>query len=335
MRKPKLILGLLGLLTLAMTGSCVRGSIYTRYPKTQRQRPAGAWNPRAPLAGAAVCIDPGHGGEGKVPSDYYTGGTRGVASGQTEGSVNLRVARYLQQYLAAAGAKVEMTRTDDVRCSQDPARDAELLCRSDFSNAKDCDLFISIHHDFTPPDSPGYRPEQLRGSRVYIAPGDEQSLPLAQNILFALTNVLGTYNKGVVPSSLVVLKHTRMPGVLVEVSPLNDPEEDRRLAVPEYNQKAARAIALGVLNYLRVVQPREIAFAELLPSGPSEPDILTLAEASYVRTTLDKHWTFRGLRCEEVFHDPRGQVRQRQPLIPASRLRERPRFAFVDLLHCE
>ncbi|MFP2903727.1 N-acetylmuramoyl-L-alanine amidase [Pyxidicoccus sp. 3LFB2] len=335
MRKSRLILGLLVLLAFVMTGSCARSSFYQRYPKTAWRPSAESWSPSAPLAGATICIDPGHGGEGRFPSDFYTGGTKGVVSGQTEGSVNLRVARYLGQDLSAAGAKVEMTRMEDVRCSPEPDRYAELLCRSDFSNTKNCDLFVSIHHDFTPTDIPGFRPERLRASRVHIAPGDEQSLPLAQNIVSALSHVLGTFNKGVMPSSLIVLKNTRMPGVLVEVSPLNDPEEDRRLASPEYTQKAARAIALGILNYLRLVQPRTIAFRELFPTSASEPDIQVVADESYVRTELDKDWTHLGLRCEEVLYDVHGEVRQRRPLYPASRLRESPLFALIDLVHCE
>ncbi|MCE9671227.1 N-acetylmuramoyl-L-alanine amidase [Myxococcus stipitatus] len=335
MKKGRIILTGLGVLALVIASACVRGALYPKYPKKAWQPTAGPWNARAPLAGATLCIDPGHGGEGRFPKEVYTGGTKGVVSGQTEGAVNLRVAQYLQQDLRLAGAKVEMTRTEDVRCGQAPDRHAELLCRSDFSNAKNCDVFISIHHDFTPTDIPGFRPERLRASRAYIAPGDELSLPLAQNIVSALSQGLGTFNKGVMPSSLVVLKNARMLAVLVEVSPLNDPEEDQRLSRPEYNQKAARAIALGVLNYLRVAQSRDIAFREVFPPSSSELDSQVAADESYVRAGLEKRWTFSGLECDEVLYGIRGEIRQRRFLRPSSRFREEPAFALIDLVHCE
>ncbi len=61
----------------------------------------------APLDGAVIVVDPGHGGQRYSKS--YTGGTRGVVSKVTESELNLRVAVELRKLLQAKGATVHMT----------------------------------------------------------------------------------------------------------------------------------------------------------------------------------------------------------------------------------
>ncbi len=79
---------------------------------------------------ARICIDPGHGG--RDPG--------AVANGVTEKHVNLSVALVLQDVLTFEGHDVRMTREADTWLDLTP--------RGRFSVANECELFVSIHHDW-------------------------------------------------------------------------------------------------------------------------------------------------------------------------------------------
>src|SRR3954462_15539241 len=92
---------------------------------------AGEKGDPAPLKGAVLVVDPGHGGQRYSKS--YTGGTRGVVSGLTESELNLRVAFELEKLLKENGATVFMTRVADHRLSPEGSSNvAELHARIDF-----------------------------------------------------------------------------------------------------------------------------------------------------------------------------------------------------------
>ena len=101
----------------------------------------------APLAGAVIVVDPGHGGQRYSKS--YTGGTRGVDSKLTESELNLRVAVELAKCLQENGATVYMTR--DSRPSAQPRRDraARTNCTpaSISSSITTSHFFLSVHHN--------------------------------------------------------------------------------------------------------------------------------------------------------------------------------------------
>ena len=60
----------------------------------------------AALSGMTVALDPGHGG--------YDGGARARDSGRWEKDVNLEITLVVEKELAAQGARVVMTRREDV-----------------------------------------------------------------------------------------------------------------------------------------------------------------------------------------------------------------------------
>ncbi|HZI13116.1 MAG TPA: N-acetylmuramoyl-L-alanine amidase [Myxococcus sp.] len=312
------------LLAFLLGAAVVQGSMQVRVGAPPPRLVTGPWTPRAPLAGVLVCVDPGHGGEGKVPSDYYTGGSLGVVTGQTEGSVNLRVSLFLKKYLEEAGARVELTRLADVRCSQEPTAAAELACRRDFANAKDCDLFVSVHHDFVEgPDN---------ATKVFFPDADARSLPLAQNVSTAVSHTLGTLNRGALPSSLAVLRELKMPAVLVEASRLSIPEEDRRLATEPHNQKEAMAITVGILNYLRLLRSQEVAFSAIYPPGTGMVEAQAVADATYIRTEVAS-WRFPWRPCEQRTYDIHGVMKERK-FLGLPRLSANRSFSLGDLVTC-
>jgi N-acetylmuramoyl-L-alanine amidase len=108
-----------------------------------------------PLSGAVIVVDPGHGGQGYSKS--YTGGTRGVVSGQTESELNLKVGLELSKLLKEQGATVHLTREASHRLSREGSSNAdELHARIDFFEHHSCHFFLSVHDNAGPPTATGH-----------------------------------------------------------------------------------------------------------------------------------------------------------------------------------
>lgn len=85
------------------------------------------------LKGVNICIDPGHGG------DMHVRGYKRGPTYSSEAKVNLRVARFLKDFLEASGAVVTMTRYSD--------KDVKLEERAKMAAGHD--FFLSIHHTWS------------------------------------------------------------------------------------------------------------------------------------------------------------------------------------------
>lgn len=204
-----------------------------------------------PLKGTRICVDPGHGGQPPSPRPRlfapYTGGAWGAATCQTESDVNLRVACTLACDLQAMGAEVCMTRNTDARVTSNPGKRAELEARSAIASMFRADIFVSVHHNWSPRPTVNY-------SAVFHHPGaGETSRRLARSVAGEVRRMLPHVpSAGAVPGDFCVLRTTRMPSMLIEFSFMSNPEEDTRLVCPDYNaveaRAAARGIAIGVLR---------------------------------------------------------------------------------------
>ncbi len=261
-----------------------------------------------PLEGMKICVDAGHGGQAQWSKTHYTGGTVGVATGQTESDVNLRVSLILKQYLEAAGATVIMTRTCDTRCQHDPDKLPELDFRSQMANARGADLFISVHHnESTRRDS--------NHTLVFYPSGMGSAVSLADNIASAVSAYLGTENLGAKPGSYRVLSGVRMPGVIVEASFMSNPAEDQRLASVAYNKLEAKAIATGILNYAKLVKGRQVDFNGVFaPIDDQASQAQAIADASFVRRQILERRSLFGVRYEEVTYDATGRITARREI---------------------
>jgi N-acetylmuramoyl-L-alanine amidase len=260
-----------------------------------------------PLEGIRVCVDAGHGGQ-YLTKTHYTGGTIGVATGQTESDVNLRVSLCLKQYLEAAGATVVMTRCSDVRCTNDPGKLPELDYRSHLANVRNCDLFISVHHN----------EGTNRGTNhtvVFYPAGMSKAICLAENISAAVSNYIGTQNLGAKSGSYRILKGVKMPGVIVEASFMSNAAEDQRLASVAYNKLEAKAIATGILNYVKLTRGRQVDFNTIFaPIDSQAGSAQAIADASFVRREVVERRSLFGVRYEEVTYDSSGRVTNRREI---------------------
>lgn len=261
-----------------------------------------------PLRGVRICIDPGHGGQTRFSKTHYTGGTVGVATGQTESDVNLRVSLMLKTYLEAAGAEIIMTRMSDDRCTPGTDKLPELDFRSTMANARGADLLISVHHN-----DAGRSPANY--SAVFYPKGKMTSISLAENIAQSLHNHMGVQTVGAKAGAYRLLDRAEMPAVIVEASFMTNMDEDRRLAQVSYNKLEAKAIATGIMNYIRLSKGREVDFNTIFaPIDGQACTAQTVADASFVRRDIVEKKTLFGTTYEEVVYDAQGRIASRREI---------------------
>ena len=113
--------------------------------------------------------------------------------------------------------------------------------RVNMANAWPANYFISIHcNSNTNP--------QINGSEVYVYRINTQSYWLAQDILNAVVESVGTRDNGVRTNpSLYVLRRTTMPAVLVELAYLSNVSDAQKLR--DDQRGFAWGIYQGLLNY--------------------------------------------------------------------------------------
>lgn len=186
-----------------------------------------------PMDKKVIVIDAGHGGwdPGKVASD----GTR-------EKEINLKIAEYLKGYLLQGGAQVESTRISDEALSQNKRQD--LKNRVDLANGKNVDIFVSIHQNSFPQGS-------VKGAQVFYYKNSEKGKKLAELIQSRLKQVVDVENARVPKPNVeyYLLKEAKIPSVIVECGFLSNAAEHDKLLTPEYQQKIAWAIYMGILDY--------------------------------------------------------------------------------------
>ena len=178
-----------------------------------------------------ICIDPGHGG--KDP------GAIGL-SGTYEKNIALAVAKKLAARLSPA-CQVVMTRTDDRRLGAN--QKADLSARTTLANREQANLFVSIHCNSA-------ASAEATGIETFaLAPGGEGER-LARSIQTELVRETKLADRGVKFANFAVLRKTAMPAVLVELGFISNPAEERLLRDPAWQEKAARAIAIGIMSHV-------------------------------------------------------------------------------------
>ncbi|MEO9021398.1 MAG: prolyl oligopeptidase family serine peptidase [Ginsengibacter sp.] len=219
------------------------------------ERKLGLKNDPASLRGKIICIDPGHGGT--AATDHYRMG----AGGEREEWINLRVAQLLKRKLEEKGARVIMTRTEDVFVPLDE--------RAKIAVAGKADVFISIHHNATADTSVNFPIIYFHGA----SSENLASVTLGKDVAASLEKY---FYKKEIPESLnsdytifpsngaAVLRSTYgIPAVLGEASFFTNPTEEKRLKQEEYNSQEAeaylKALELFFHNPIPLVKPMQVA----------------------------------------------------------------------------
>ena len=193
----------------------------------------------ADKARPVVVIDAGHGGSdpGKV----------GI-NGQLEKDINLEIAKKLARYLEQADVRTILTREEDKGLYSETdtrKKSADMKARCSLIDEADPDLVVSIHQN-------SYHQEPVSGGQVFYYTGSVKGKRLAEAVQRRFDYVLGAQNtrKAKENSSYYLLLHVKCPIVIVECGFLSNWQEAARLNSPEYQDRMAWTIHMGVMEYL-------------------------------------------------------------------------------------
>lgn len=180
------------------------------------------------LTGLKICVDPGHGGPQPGASS---------CAGISEAEINLKIGLKLKEILEKYGATVIMTRTTDV--------DVDLAARCEIARKAGAQMLLSVHNNSLPD---GRNPIKEHGSSTYFY--HPQSVELAQTLKNKLLQYLGFPDIGSRYQNLALTRPSEMPAVLAEIGFVINPDECAQLIQPEVQEKAAKALADGIVEYL-------------------------------------------------------------------------------------
>lgn len=215
-----------------------------------------------------IVLDPGHGG--KDPGAVGRGGLK-------EKDVTLKLGRMLRETLSARlDSKIVMTRSTDVFIPLEE--------RTAIANSQDADLFVSIHINASPrraasgvetytlglsnseeakriaarENATSTRSvsdlEFILNDLIKTAKTND-SVRLAATVQDRLVSVLkakykSTKSNGVKGAPFYVLVGTKMPAILIEVSYISNPDEEKRLKDDRYLKEIVDGITSGLLKYI-------------------------------------------------------------------------------------
>ena len=192
-----------------------------------------------------VVIDSGHGGidPGKV----------GIV-GSLEKDINLQIARRLKTYLEASDVTVVMTRDSDCGMYKDGDKNkksADMKNRCSLINNAAPDLTVSIHQN-------SYHEESIKGGQVFYYKNSDEGRELAEILQKRFDFVLGDGNTRAAKanSNYYLLLHVRSPIVIVECGFLSNSGEAAKLGSPDYQDRLAWTIHMGIMEYLNSAQSR-------------------------------------------------------------------------------
>jgi N-acetylmuramoyl-L-alanine amidase len=173
-----------------------------------------------------VVIDAGHGG--KDP------GTTSVL-GAREKDIVLSVARQVAAELRQCGVDARLTRSGDTFL--------ELEDRPAVADRCKAQLFVSVHADASDNHA-------AQGFAVYVSPSaSTHAQSAAKAVLKRLCDSCNP-SRGLKTAKYKVLVHANVPAMLIELGFLSNRSEATALATATYQQRIARAIAHGCVDYL-------------------------------------------------------------------------------------
>ena len=188
-----------------------------------------------PLLGKVIYLDPGHGGAdpGAISGDIR------------ESDINLQICFKLEEMLEKQGAIVYMTRYGDYDLSANNVsrrKKSDLSQRAKIINDSNADLYLSIHLNADLSST-------WKGAQVFYNKINPENEVIANKLQEQLKNDLNTQRKYKQTVNEYMYKLINVPGVLVEVGFITNPNERYLLQQNEYQTKLVESITNGVLKY--------------------------------------------------------------------------------------
>ena len=193
-----------------------------------------------------VVIDAGHGGE--------DGGASSLDGKILEKDINLKIAKKLNDFLRRARINTVMIREEDKAVygigEENKAlrrkKVGDLKNRVKIANASESNILVSIHQN-------KYTDENYSGTQIFYSENNENSRILADFIKNEIKEKLQPENKREnkkVSKEIYLLRHAKVPAVIVECGFLSNKEEASNLANEGYQSKLAEAICEGIKKFL-------------------------------------------------------------------------------------
>jgi len=177
-----------------------------------------------------IVLDAGHGG-----TDYGA-----IREGINEKDITLDITRRVEAILRSKGYKVALTRSDDTFVS--------LEDRVSFSESEEPEVFVSIHVNSAVSTDPN-------GIETHWY--HDYSKSFAEVVHKHLVKELpNAKDRGLFKSKFYVINHTTDPAILCEIGFLSNETERNDIITDSRKQKTAKAIADGIIEYLKGVKAK-------------------------------------------------------------------------------
>lgn len=189
-----------------------------------------------------VIIDPGHGGvDGGAVS----------ASGILEKDVNLKIAKYINNYCKLSGVECILTRQEDISLvpkqnMSSSRKRSDLIARAEIAGENPDSIFISIHQNTFPSS-------RYSGLQVFYSKNNGESLKIAEQIKNSNKEMLDNDNERQLKAAgeeIYILNTIKSPAVLIECGFLSNAEEASMLATEEYQKELAFMIYTAIMRYI-------------------------------------------------------------------------------------
>lgn len=186
------------------------------------------------LLGKVIYLDPGHGGRdsGTTYKNIY------------EKDINLTMSKKIEQYLVAKGATVYLTRETDIDLStttQNKKR-SDLSNRAKLINESNPDMYISIHLNYI-------SNSKWQGLQIFYNSKNEENENIANDLTSYLKETSSNIRESKKENIYYMYKQITVPGVLIELGFLSNPNDRYRLTREEYQDKLAISIADAIEKY--------------------------------------------------------------------------------------
>ncbi|SFD34249.1 N-acetylmuramoyl-L-alanine amidase [Bacillus sp. 491mf] len=233
----------------------VESPVQNNEPKAEQVKEEPAPAPAGEKPKFVVCIDPGHQrkanlelepiGPGATKQKYkVTDGTTGVVTKKREYELNLEAAVLLKEMLEAKGVEVVMTRTThDVNISNKE--------RATVANEHHANLFLRIHADGSESATEkGFAVLTTSKENAFTKNIYQESLTASEFIVNKVKENSNVQVNGIkFRDDLSGFNWAEVPGVLLELGFMSNPEEDKKLSDVNYLRSLLQSVADSVESY--------------------------------------------------------------------------------------